>query len=662
MALFPAMPRLKQLLLPLLVSPLLAAPLLPGASLEAAPGADENRTAVQASSAGASIPELYPYFAAAARSAGTPVYIDAAHSARAATLSAGEEYPVLALESGQAKLQLLGGKTGYVELDTVNLRPLKRYVLGWNAYADRATFLAQNLASAELNVVSPRWFFLDQKNGGITAAPDSAYVAASHQQGQEAWPLFGNRFDSSLTSAFLRSDSLRSQSIAKLLSSLLDSGADGINVDFEKIAPEDKALYAAFISELAAALHPHGLRVSVDITRTNPDPYWSGSLDRAALGRAADFLVLMGYDEHYEEAPTAGSTSSLPWDREGVRLLLEEVPAQKVILGVPFYTRHWTTSAQGVVDSTYLSASDAIALVSKLGLSRIWDAAAEQNMVRYTDSGTVHQIWLEDANSMKRRTALVPQYALRGTAAWYMGQETADMWPAFAGLVPAKPLRTAPDYADLAGHWARESVLALAQSRVIAGTGEGKFEPDRLVTRAEFAALLSRLYIGGSPIPSSQTSRFRDVPAKSWYLGSAELLAGLNVLDGYPDGTFRPQAAITREEMAAMINRLMHRPVSLAELSVSRQTALLQPFFDADSLTWSRQAVAEAIDRGIVKGRSADRFAPGSFTTRAEAAVMLERLQTWLAAQPGYELNGAGSSGGQGPTSPAPATQSRATE
>lgn len=627
MALLPFFHCLKRMLLlqPLLL-PLLASPMLPAAS--------EDRAAFVA----APIPELSPYIAASARSAQVPVYLDAAHSSRIASLSAGEEYPVLSFESGQCKLQLLGGKTGYVDLAAVTVRPLKRYVLGWNAFGDRETFLAQNRASADLNAVSPRWFFLDSDKAPLTSAPDAAYVAASHRQGQEVWPLFGNRFDSELTHAFLRSADQRKQAVSTIRSALLQTKADGINVDFENIQPDNKALFVAFIGELASALHPYGMKVTVDVTRTNPDPYWSGSLDRGALGKVADFLILMGYDEHYEGAPTAGSTSSLPWDREGVRLLLKEVPAQKVILGVPFYTRDWSTSAAGSVVSEYLSAKDAAALVNRLGLGRTWDAAAEQNKVRYTASGVVHQIWLEDAASMKRRTALIPQYALRGSAAWYMGEETPDLWPAFAKLVPAKPLASAPAYADLAGHWARDSVLALAQRRVIAGTGAGRFEPERSVTRAEFAALLSRLYLGGSPLASGAAVRFRDVPTGSWYAGSSALLSGLGVLSGYPGGAFRPEAAITREEMAAMISRLMDRTAMLPPLSSDRQDALLQPFADGGTLAWSRQAVARALDLGIVKGRTADFFGASSFTTRAEAAVMLERLQGWLGAQPGYEL------------------------
>lgn len=631
----------RQALAPLLLLPLTLAPALP-ADTSGQPGEPVQPAAkasiLAAVSGKPAVPDVYPYFAAAARTALTPVYADPGGTILLARLAEGEEYPVLTLDGDRYKLQLLGGKTGYASKNRMTLRPLKRYVLGWNAYGDRETFLAQNQAATSVNAVSPRWFFLDKETSPITASPDAAYVSASHKLGQEVWPLFGNRFDSDLTDAFLSSPDKRKQAVSTLLGALMQSGADGINVDFENIQPGNKNLYTAFIGELAAALHPHGLKVTVDVTRTNPDPYWSGSLDRAQLGKVADYLILMDYDEHYEGAPEAGSTASLPWVREGIELLLQGIPAQKVILGVPFYTRDWTTSAAGGVDSTYLSAKDAAALVLRLGLPPVWDAAVEQNMVSYTASGATHRIWLEDAGSMQRRTALVPEYALRGAAAWYMGEETPELWPAFAKLTPAGPAEAVPSYPDLDGHWARESVLALSARRVVTGTGEGLFEPERPVTRAEFAALLSRLYIGGNPAVDKTAASFKDVPASGWYAGSASLLAGLGVLSGYPDGSFQPDAPITREEMAAMISRLMSLTADLVPLSSVRQEELLRPFRDRASLTWSREAAAVALDQGIVKGRSADLFEPRGLTTRAEAAVMLERLQGWLSGQPGYDF------------------------
>ncbi|WP_058303300.1 S-layer homology domain-containing protein [Gorillibacterium timonense] len=576
------------------------------------------------------IPEVMPYLAAAARASHTPVYSDRERTRLLANLTAGEEYPVLSQDSSSIKLQLLDGKTGYVDKALMTLRPVKRYVLGWNAFADRETYHQQNRVSDQLNVVSPRWYFLEKEDGPLSVSDDAAYVASSHTLGQEVWPLFGNRFDSDMTDRFLKSADSRKAAIAAITASLKRTMADGINLDFENIQPDNKALFVTFVQELADALHPLGKKISVDVSRTNPDPYWSGSFDRRKLGEIADFIILMGYDEHWEGSPTAGSVSSLPWLREGVRLLLNDVPGQKVILGLPFYTRDWAIPSSGSVSSEYMPITQAAELVKRLGLRKAWDSATEQNRVSYTSSGVAHQIWLEDLDSMKRRTALIQDYALRGAAAWYMGEETADIWSAFQRISPAKPLTSTVSFSDLKGHPAMDSVLALARDRVITGTAPNRFEPDRPVSRAEFAVLLSRLYIGGTPAGTNAASGFSDVRSGSWYASSARFLTDLGVTTGYPGRRFLPDAPISREEMAVMISRLMTLTASFAPPSTAKQEELLRPFLDQGSLTWSRRSVAIALDQGIVKGQTSSHFGAERSATRAEAAVMLARLQSWL--------------------------------
>ena len=103
-------------------------------------------------------------------------------------------------------------------------------------------------------------------------------------------------------------------------------------MDFENIDPKNKQDFVLFITELKIALQPHEIKVSVDVTRENIDPFWSGSLDRKKLGEVADYIVMMGYDEHWGGSPKAGSVASIPWTKEGVELLMNDVPSHKIIL------------------------------------------------------------------------------------------------------------------------------------------------------------------------------------------------------------------------------------------------------------------------------------------------------------------------------------------
>lgn len=204
--------------------------------------------------------------------------------------------------------------------------------------------------------------------------------------------------------------------------------SQGINVDFENIDPKNKQDYVVFIQELKQSLNSYDIAVSVDVSRENADPFWSGSLDRAALGKAADYIIMMGYDEHWATSQKAGSVASIPWTREGIELLMKEVPAHKIILGVPFYTREWITNSSGQVRSIDRTILETEKLIKEKGLRNKWDPQTLQNYVEFYENAEKHQIWIEDKKSMQYRYDLVKEFHLRGTAAWYVGGGPEDIW------------------------------------------------------------------------------------------------------------------------------------------------------------------------------------------------------------------------------------------
>ena len=261
---------------------------------------------------------------------------------------------------------------------------------------------------------------------------DLDYIHWAHQSGRHVWPLFGNRFDPRLTHTILSNNKKREQVIQQLRNILVKNDIDGINVDFENIDIQDKKRYVSFIRELHEVLHPHGIIVSVDVSRENPDPSWSGSFDRRELGKAADYILMMGYDEDLSGGGKIGSVASLPWLEEGVQLLLKEVPARKVILAVPFYTRDWVTNLTTKETEQHdLSLIEVKKLIEDKGLTKQWDTKSKQNRVEYTEGDQKHQIWVEDEQSMKQRLDLVQRYKLRGAAVWFMGQEPPEIWDVF---------------------------------------------------------------------------------------------------------------------------------------------------------------------------------------------------------------------------------------
>jgi len=354
--------------------------------------------------------------------------ITTSNNLRSSNLDVGQK---LIIPDYYVQVQLLGGKKGWVKKSLLQQKSQERIIMGWK-YNSSSQNYAQQLNHSNLNVVSPRWYTLTNSGNFVSIAADTKYLQDAHSKGEKVWPLFGNKFDPVLTDTVLNNAAKRQKLVSALKDSLIQTKSDGINVDFENIDPKNKQDFVFFITELKKALQPHDIKVSVDVTRENIDPFWSGSLDRKELGKIADYIIMMGYDEHWDGSPIAGSVASIPWVKEGVELLMNDVPSHKIVLAVPFYTREWVTSlTTKKVKSIDRTMGEVEQIISSKGLKKFWDPTTQQNYVEYTVNGEKHQIWVEDKQSIKIRTDLANQYNLGGVAAWYIGSETPDIWDVY---------------------------------------------------------------------------------------------------------------------------------------------------------------------------------------------------------------------------------------
>ncbi|MFO8059769.1 MAG: glycosyl hydrolase family 18 protein, partial [Bacillota bacterium] len=187
-----------------------------------------------------------------------------------------------------------------------------------------------------VNVVSPTWFQLADGQGRLRNLADYRYVQWAHEQDIRVWALVSNSFDPDLTSEVLNSRSARRALIRNVLTYADLYDLDGLNIDFENVYYEDRDILTQFVRELTALAHREGLTVSIDVTMMSSSPTWSMCCDRRALAEVVDCVMLMAYDEHYAASPVAGSVSSLPWVESGLRRVVGEVPAEKLVLGIPF--------------------------------------------------------------------------------------------------------------------------------------------------------------------------------------------------------------------------------------------------------------------------------------------------------------------------------------
>lgn len=373
--------------------------------------------------------------------------------------------PLLGVLPAEAPLRIYGeeagwyavrsetGLVGYIREDEVQLRgmftpivpapepyrpkpPGGKIVLTWEHVTGRNPDTSAIGSLGSLNVVSPTWFHLLDDEGLVGNNADAGYVRWARSRGYQVWGLADNGFDPARTHAVLSDSERRERVIRQLLAYAALYRLDGINIDFENIYLADKPLLVQFMRELVPLAHEQGLTVSIDVTVKSTSPNWSLCYDRAALGKIVDYVILMAYDEHPANSRRAGSVASLPWVERGIAGVLAEVPAAKLVLGVPFYTRLWTEQRDDdgkiKVSSKAVSMSYVRRWIQETGATVSWDERAGQYLARHAERGLVLKVWLEDERSMALRAALVKKYNLAGIASWRRGFEEPGIWHVIA--------------------------------------------------------------------------------------------------------------------------------------------------------------------------------------------------------------------------------------
>lgn len=279
-----------------------------------------------------------------------------------------------------------------------------------------------------VNVVSPTWFKLADKDGAINNLGSLDYVKWANEQGYQVWALFSNDFDPDLTREAFADFETRQRMIRELLHYSQIYQLDGINIDIENVYPEDGPMITQFMREATPYFHEAGLIVSMDITFISGGN-WSAFYERDKLASIVDFLIVMAYDEHWASSPVAGSVASLPWVEKNLQKLLEVVPSDKLVLGVPLYTRLWTITESGEVSSKSMSMENVEEWLNENQLQPIYDRETGQNYAELfvAEEGLTYKIWLEDELSLEKRAQLAREYNLAGVGSWsrYFADENA---------------------------------------------------------------------------------------------------------------------------------------------------------------------------------------------------------------------------------------------
>ena len=290
-----------------------------------------------------------------------------------------------------------------------------------------------------INVVSPTWFRLTNSSGDFSSIANASYVAAAHERGIDVWALITDVDSADLYGIEVDFMELFSSSVNRrhlidgLMAQVDAYGIDGINIDFERVRSDSGPHFVQFLRELSIETRKRGVVLSVD---NNVPTEYTAHYNRKEQGIVVDYLIIMGYDEHYSGGGEAGSNASINFVEEGIINTKKVAPADKIINAIPFYTRVWESGPNGLKASTLTMASTQNWIDSH-GVDPVWLEEYCQNYAEYQSGDSLYQCWIEDRTSIEVKLQVMQNQGIAGVASWKLGLEDKAVWDAITEYMTA---------------------------------------------------------------------------------------------------------------------------------------------------------------------------------------------------------------------------------
>lgn len=375
-------------------------------------------------------------------------------------ISAGEQVEILEKMETWSKVKTDDAFIGYVENkhlseeSVVTETPVTTYVepeyttqmledkvcLGFHSIGGKGgndTLYEMVVNVKNMNVIAPTWFSLSDNEGGYESFGTSDYVDNAHAMGLEVWGVlddfnYHNTHEDTIdVYAVLSSTTNRTRLIDSVVQEALALGLDGINLDFERVTQECGEHYAQFVKELSVQCRLNELTLSVDsYVPFNFNEY----LRRDIQGKVADYVIIMGYDEHWHGSGDPGSVASLNYVSNGIDKTLEVVPAEKIVNALPFYSILWTTEGATVTDE-YLTMNNTQDFLDRVGQTGEWDEETQQLYVEWTSGDKKYQLWAETEDSIMAKLNVMRAKNIGGVAVWRLGYGTPEVWEMISAYV-----------------------------------------------------------------------------------------------------------------------------------------------------------------------------------------------------------------------------------
>ncbi len=325
--------------------------------------------------------------------------------------------------------------TDYVPAEYTSISMPGKVNLGFHAIGGEAgndTLDAMVAEGKGINVIAPTWFSLNDNEGNFRSFADSGYVQKAHGYGIQVWGVWDNfnyRNETGQdisTYQVLSSTTKRQQLVQNMVDTSVGLGLDGINIDYEGLPQECGEHYVQFLKELSVLCRQKGLVLSVD----SYVPFNFNNHYRLDIqGKVADYVIIMGYDEHWHGSKDPGSVASIDYVSNGLDRTLEEeqVPPEKVVNALPFYTILWQTEGANVSDQ-YITLNNVTDYLQRMNVQPEWDETTCQNYAEWQSGNVTYQIWVEDAESIAVKLNVMKAKNIGGVAVWRLGYGTEQVW------------------------------------------------------------------------------------------------------------------------------------------------------------------------------------------------------------------------------------------
>ena len=307
-----------------------------------------------------------------------------------------------------------------------------RIVLGYYT-GDTASFTSAKATGTPLNEVAMDLVDVD-RYGRLRGNLDLVLLGSDEVQGKLSYATLSN-FGATDFSPVIAHGALvthRGATIQAIVALAKTAKLTGINIDFEGIYPGDRDAYTSFVAELAAQLHAQGSMLMLSVpakSSDDPSDTWSWPYDYAAIGKTADFIQVMTYDETVPGDPP-GPVAGIDWMKADLDYAVTQIMPDKVLLGLPAYGYDFDVTHNNGVTVEW---KDTQALVNSTGAVPNYDPVSESEHFNYVASdGSLHQVWYETPQSIQDKAHLAVTLDLAGVSMWALGFENNSFWSAVA--------------------------------------------------------------------------------------------------------------------------------------------------------------------------------------------------------------------------------------